>query len=164
MALDPLELITIGGIIVVILVWGPSKIPEFARTFGQAKKEFDQAQKQFQQLTKDFQAQAGLTGVTSSAAGGSLLERFASLANQPAQPQQPAPIPEGQGAPATAVMTGSVTETPAAAPGQVADTRSADQVLIETARELGILTEGKTRDEISKEIIAKAKSTAPTAQ
>jgi sec-independent protein translocase protein TatA len=36
--------------------------------------------------------------------------------------------------------------------------RSADQILLDTARQLGISTEGKTRDQISQEIVAKAKS------
>ncbi len=163
MALDPLELITIGGIVVVILIWGPSKIPEFAKMFGQAKKEFDVAQKQFQQITKEFQTTAGLTGATSSAGGTSLLERFTSLASQPQQPQKPAPaLPSQSAAPATAI-TSSVPEAQAATPSPAADSRSADQVLIDTARELGIATEGKTRDEISKEIVAKAKSATPTA-
>jgi sec-independent protein translocase protein TatA len=35
--------------------------------------------------------------------------------------------------------------------------KSADQILLETARELGISTEGKTREQISQEIVAKAK-------
>ena len=35
--------------------------------------------------------------------------------------------------------------------------KSADQVLIETARQLGITTEGKTREQISAEIVARAK-------
>lgn len=35
--------------------------------------------------------------------------------------------------------------------------KSADQVLLETARQLGISTEGKTREQISQEIVAKAK-------
>jgi sec-independent protein translocase protein TatA len=35
--------------------------------------------------------------------------------------------------------------------------KSADQVLIETARQLGIVTEGKTREQISSEIVARAK-------
>jgi len=38
--------------------------------------------------------------------------------------------------------------------------KSADQVLIETARQLGITTEGKTREQISAEIVAKAKAQA----
>lgn len=36
--------------------------------------------------------------------------------------------------------------------------KSADQVLLETAMQLGITTEGKTREQISQEIVAKAKS------
>lgn len=35
--------------------------------------------------------------------------------------------------------------------------KSADQVLLETAMQLGIATEGKTREQISQEIVAKAK-------
>ena len=31
MALDPLELVTIVGIILVFFLWGPKKIPELAR-------------------------------------------------------------------------------------------------------------------------------------
>ena len=172
MALDPLELIAIGGVIVVILVWGPSKIPEFAKTFGQAKKEFDMAQKQFQQLTKEFQTQAGLTGAASTAGGTSLIERFASMGSQPQQPQQTAPAsapasapalpsPGASQAPATAAP---LPEAQAGNSAPAADSRSADEVLIATAKELGIVTEGKTREEISKEIVAKAKSATPSAQ
>ena len=60
------------------------------------------------------------------------------------------------------VNTAATPSTPAAATPMVgsypAPAMSADQVLIETARNLGISTDGKTRDQISKEIIAKAKS------
>jgi sec-independent protein translocase protein TatA len=38
--------------------------------------------------------------------------------------------------------------------------KTADQVLLDTARQLGISTEGKTRDQISQEIVAKSKSQA----
>jgi len=38
--------------------------------------------------------------------------------------------------------------------------KTADQVLIETASQLGIYTEGKTREQISQEIVAKAKAQA----
>jgi sec-independent protein translocase protein TatA len=37
--------------------------------------------------------------------------------------------------------------------------KSSDQVLIETARALGISTEGKTREQISQEIISKKSAT-----
>jgi len=36
--------------------------------------------------------------------------------------------------------------------------KTGDQILIETARQLGISTEGKTRDQISSEIVSKAQS------
>jgi len=36
--------------------------------------------------------------------------------------------------------------------------KSAEQVLLETARQLGIGTEGKTREQISQEIVAKARA------
>ena len=35
--------------------------------------------------------------------------------------------------------------------------KSGDQILIETARQLGIVTEGKTRDQISAEIVSRTK-------
>lgn len=36
--------------------------------------------------------------------------------------------------------------------------KSADEVLLETARQLGIVTAGKTREQISQEIVAKARA------
>lgn len=36
--------------------------------------------------------------------------------------------------------------------------KTGDQVLIETAKQLGISTEGKTRDQISQEIVTRSKS------
>jgi len=38
--------------------------------------------------------------------------------------------------------------------------RTGDQVLIDTARQLGIETEGKTRDQISQEIVRRSKTQA----
>ena len=47
-------------------------------------------------------------------------------------------------------FTGAVTSTPSPAAGL-----SGDELLIRTARQLGISTEGKTREQISEEIVAK---------
>ncbi|HME18538.1 MAG TPA: twin-arginine translocase TatA/TatE family subunit [Nitrososphaerales archaeon] len=99
MALDALEIVIIGVILIVIFLWGPAKIPELARALGRAKKEFDDASK----------------GAT---------DAFNSMA-QPTQ--QPSP-------------------------------KSGDQILMETAQQLGISTEGKSREQISKEILAKSKT------
>jgi len=91
---DPTNLLLILGVVVVILIWGPQKIPELARSIGKARKEFDDASK-------------GLTN------------------------------PSGSNSPAV----------------------SASDPLIDTAQKLGINTQGKTRQEISDEIVNAAKST-----
>ncbi len=89
---DPTQLLVILGVLVVILIWGPSKIPELARAVGRARKEFDDASK----------------GIV-----------------------QPSSAP-----------------TPAAA----------SDPLVETARKLGINTQGKTREQISDDIVKAAQS------
>ena len=57
---------------------------------------------------------------------------------------------------ANSITKPSASTAPSTAASYPAPERSADQVLIETARKLGISTEGKTRDQISQEIVAKA--------
>ncbi len=103
MALDPLELIIIGVIVVVVLLWGPKKIPELARSLGLARKEFDQAKKVMQNP------------------GMALTDSFT-------------PGVQGQATPP-----------------------SSDELLLQTARRLGINTQGKTKEQISEEIVAKGK-------
>ncbi|MCD6529876.1 twin-arginine translocase TatA/TatE family subunit [Candidatus Bathyarchaeota archaeon] len=91
------EWIVILIIAIVIILWGPQKIPELARALGRAKGEFDRAQKEFEEAAKVE------------------LER---------------PLESG------------------------------DDALIETAKKLGIKTEGKTKEQISQEIIERAKKSA----
>jgi TatA/E family protein of Tat protein translocase len=45
--LDGWEWIIIGVVAIVIIMWGPAKIPEFAKSLGRAKGEFAKAQKEF---------------------------------------------------------------------------------------------------------------------
>jgi sec-independent protein translocase protein TatA len=104
MAFDPLELIIIGAIVVVLLLWGPKKIPELARSLGMARKEFEQAKKVMQNPTL--------------------------------------------------ALTDSVTQ---AVQGQNPSIPSSDELLLHTARRLGISTQGKTKEQISEEIVARAK-------
>jgi sec-independent protein translocase protein TatA len=85
---DPFQILLILGVLAVILIWGPQKIPELARSIGKARKEFDDASK-------------GLMQPPSS--------------------------------PSTTVST--------------------SDSLIDTAQKLGISTQGKTRQEISDEIV-----------
>jgi sec-independent protein translocase protein TatA len=89
------EWIIIGVVAIVIIMWGPSKIPEFAKALGRARGEFEKASKEFQ-------------------------EEASKTANTP-------------------------------------KTRSKDEILLETARSLGISTDGKTREQISIEIAEKVK-------
>jgi sec-independent protein translocase protein TatA len=101
LAITGWELVVVVGVLAVIFLWGPNKIPELARSIGQARGEFEKAKKELTTL----------------------------------------PTRESD-APATATKR--------------------DDPLIAAARELGIPTEGKTRDAISKEIVerATAKKTA----
>lgn len=85
---DPFQILLILGVVAVILIWGPSKIPELAKSIGRARKEFDDASR----------------GVI----------------------------------------------TPSSAPSSSAP---ASDSLVDTAQRLGISTEGKTRQQISDEIV-----------
>jgi sec-independent protein translocase protein TatA len=88
------EWLIVLAIIVVLFVWGPQKLPEFAKSIGQARREIDNAYK------------------------------------EASNPTSPTPAPS-----------------------------SGTDRLIETAKRLGISTEGKTRVQISDEIVAKARPT-----
>jgi sec-independent protein translocase protein TatA len=101
------EMIVVVGVLAVIFLWGPNKIPELARSIGQARKEFEKAKKE-------------LTTLPSSETP----ERTAVPA-----PSRPAP----------------------------------EDALITAAKRLGIPTEGKTKDAISKEIIEKATASKTSA-
>ena len=93
MAVVGYEWLIIIGILVVVFLWGPQKLPELARSIGLAKKEFEKAAKE-----------ATTTATTA---------------------------------------TGTTSQ-------------AATDPLIVAARELGISTEGKTKEEIAKEIAEKS--------
>ncbi len=99
--LEGWEWLIIGVVAIVIIMWGPSKIPEFAKALGRAKGEFNRAQKDF--------TEAAL----------------------------------------------STENAPATAPKQ--NIRTKDEMLLDTARNLGISTDGKTREQITEEIAVKAR-------
>ena len=89
---DPLQWIVIGVVVVAIFLWGPSKIPEIARSVGRARKEFTQG-----------------------------------LNETPVSSTEP-------------------------------EAKSPDQTLLDTARRLGIQTEGKTTQQLSDEIVKRVKA------
>jgi sec-independent protein translocase protein TatA len=106
--LEGWEWIIIGVVAIVIIMWGPAKIPEFAKSLGKAKGEFNKAQKEFTDA-------------------------------------------------ATAATTTTTTAYVPSRPSPVNTIKSKDEMLLETAQQLGISTDGKTRDQIAEEISIKAK-------
>jgi sec-independent protein translocase protein TatA len=46
MTIGPTEWIVIGVIAIALIIWGPSKIAEFARAIGRAKREYEKATKE----------------------------------------------------------------------------------------------------------------------
>ena len=100
MALVGYEWLIVLGIILVVFLWGPQKLPELAKSIGLAKKEFEKAAKEVSASTS--------TEATASPVGA-----------------------------------GTTTAQPTTDP------------LIVAARSLGISTEGKTKQEIAKEIAEK---------
>ncbi|MDJ0269412.1 MAG: twin-arginine translocase TatA/TatE family subunit [Aigarchaeota archaeon] len=99
-----IEWIVVGVIIIVLLLWGPEKLPKIARSIGQAKREFEKASKALEEET-------------------------------------------------SSVVKPSIISTSS---GSVAAAQAGDDKLLEVAKSLGISTEGKTRDEIAREIVNKA--------
>lgn len=114
---DPMQWIVIGVVVIALLMWGPSKIPELASSIGKARREFDLAKK----TIEDPMNALVQTATQSPAAQTSL-------------PQVP--------------------------PVQM----SGDDVLVQTARQMGVATEGKTREQLSAEMVSKATQKLPDPQ
>ncbi len=96
--LEGWEWIIIGVVAIVIILWGPAKIPEFAKALGRAKGEFSKASKEFKDAAIAPEDKSGLKGK--------------------------------------------------------------DEVLMETAHNMGISTVGKTREQLTSEIQIKLKTLA----
>jgi sec-independent protein translocase protein TatA len=137
MALDPLELATIGAIIIVFFLWGPQKIPELARVLGRARKEFDNASKEFRNVAAGLQDGTNPLFAPIPSIGTPTPQVRSALPQSSAQ----AILEEATGPPATVAKTG-------------------DELLIEAARTLGIHTQGKTREQIQEEIIKMAQGSS----
>ncbi len=53
--LEGWEWIIVGIVAVVIIIWGPTKIPEFAKALGKARGEFSKATKEFTQAAAEVE-------------------------------------------------------------------------------------------------------------
>ncbi len=143
-----------------ILIWGPDKIPEMAKTLAQAKKQFDGATKQLQGITKELQTGLNTGNLNIDTISNALI----GAGTEAGIPGNPSPE-EIARATAGASVTGTpVIETPQA---PATPKKSADQMLVEMARSLRIDTKGKTREEISQaimDVVSTKPAEAATAQ
>src|SRR5271157_446056 len=55
--IDGIEWLIIGAIAIVVILWGPAKIPEFAKALGRAKGEFNKAQNEFSKAATETPSQ-----------------------------------------------------------------------------------------------------------
>ncbi len=141
-----------------ILIYGPDRIPEMAKTLAQAKKQFDGATKQLQGITKELQTGMNSGNLNIDTLSNALLGGAAS----PGIPGNPTPeeiAKASAGGPAPSAPTSGSTLEPGAPAPVVnvppAPPKSADQMLIEMARSLRINTAGMTREEVSQAIMDK---------
>ena len=117
--LDGYEMIAIVAVLAVVFLWGPGKLPEMAKSIGQAKAEYDRALKA---------VSTDISSVTNS------------ITNPPPQPPAASQTPTAQN---------PTTQIP----------QRSEEPLIVAAKNLGISTEGKSKEEIAKEILARTSNT-----
>jgi len=130
MALDLLELGSIALIGVAILIWGPDKVPEIAKTLSGARRDLESYTRQFQGLSQELSTAAGTGNIDS------LMGTLTGIGERVSKDA-------GRAGGETAAATAEVAESP-------------DKMLLDMAKKLEIPTRGKTREEIQSEIVARA--------
>jgi Sec-independent protein translocase protein TatA len=136
MALDILEWGSIAVMVIGIFIWGPEKVPAIMKTLGGARRDLESYTKQFQGITKELTTAAGTGNIDS------LMGTLTGLAGSSTKTEA------GSAAQAEAAGAGAA--------GAVAQDPSGDKLLVDMAKKLEISTQGKTRDQIQSEIVAKA--------
>jgi len=134
-------------LVVLVLIFGPAKLPEIARALGEAMREFKKASSELEQAVQALDTPA------TTAAAGQRAPPAVAVTTPPAEPSTTTAATEAP-AQSTSEITAEVPATPpsAGAEGQ------AYSGLVEVAQKLGISTEGKSEDEIKGEILNRAKS------
>ena len=152
MVLDALEIGVVVLMAVGVLVWGPEKVPEIAKTISNARKQLEGYTKQLSGISKELQASMdtgnfdNLSNVLTGASAGPI--SGTPTAAEVAAATQNAGAPAVSPAPAAAQVPFSPLSPPVV--------KSGDQLLLEMAKQLRVSTQGKTRDEIQAEILERA--------
>jgi sec-independent protein translocase protein TatA len=155
MALDILEWGVIAVMGVSILIWGPEKVPDIAKTLGRAKKEFDGATKQLQGITKELQTGINSGNFDIDSLSNALLNAGGAVGGIPGN-LTTEEVANASAGTAYIGPNGVPTTSPQSAPK-----KSADQMLIEMAKSLRIDTKGKTREEVSQAIMERVSTPQP---
>ena len=147
-----------------ILVYGPEKIPDMAKTLAQAKKQFDGATKQLQGITKELQTGMNSGNLNIDTLSNALLGGAAAggIPGNP-NPAEIAKATTGSPIPSATAPAGPITPSSVVTTAPPGPAKSADQMLIEMARSLRIDTAGKTREEVSKSTSSFTSTTPKTA-
>jgi len=156
LVLDALEIGVVVLMAVGVLVWGPEKVPEIAKTISNARKQLDGYTKQLSGLSKELQTSMdtgnfdNLSNVLTGAAAGPIsgTPTAAEVAAATQNAGTPGSTPAASSAPAAAHQPLSPLSPPVV--------KSGDQLLLEMAKQLRVSTQGKTRDEIQAEILERS--------
>jgi TatA/E family protein of Tat protein translocase len=155
------EWMIVIAIIAAVLVFGPDKIPQLAKQVGRAKAEFDKASNEAKSMMDsamksiDTEATKG-----SSSLNSSLSEITNSLTASAREMKSSFDSAVAAGAASVPNPSPAAQATAAAQPAPTANEVDAD-ALLKLAHKMGVETDGKTRDEISEAIFAKAGSPSP---
>lgn len=120
--LGPWEIALI--VVIVLILFGPKKLPELAQSLGKAVREYKKATSALEEFA----------------------EEPAKTIMKPITAEKPSPKPE-----TTKAVEKSISEA--------SKEKSPEETLMETAKKLGIDTEGKTPDQVAEEIAKLYKAT-----
>src|ERR1035438_291470 len=139
MALDVLEWGVLLAMGAGVLIWGPEKLPEMAKTLAAAKKQFDGATKQLQGITKELQTGVSSGNLNIDSLSNALLGGAVAggISGNPS-PEEIANATAGSSIPSAPTPAGPITPSAVVTATPPGPAKTPDQMLIEMARSLRI--------------------------
>jgi TatA/E family protein of Tat protein translocase len=132
---------------VMLLVFGPSKLPEMAKSLGQAFKEFQNATTNIEKETRVLTDSLALPNINSSLQANTTTPKKKALENRQALIVNSADAPKASGTMDIVAPRKLVSGTP---PPPIMPTTSTmdEKNLVEVAKMLGINVEGKSEEDL----------------